>query len=55
MNTRGKALGRLAILLVVLAVAALAVAGVFGSRMNKKDSAGFHSIIFINKPLSACL
>ena len=43
MNTRGKALGRLAILLVVLAVAALAVAGVFGSRMNKKDSAGFRA------------
>ena len=43
MNTRGKALGRLGILLIVLAVAALAVAGVFGSRMNKRDSAGFRA------------
>ena len=43
MNTRGKALGKLVILLIVLAVAALAVAGVFGSRMNKRDSAGFRA------------
>ena len=43
MNTRGKALGKLVILLVVLAVVALAVAGVFGSRMNKRDSAGFRA------------
>ena len=43
MNTRGKALGRLVILLIVLAAAALAVAGVFGSRMNERDSAGFRA------------
>ena len=43
MNARGKALGKIVILLVVLAVVALAVAGVFGSRMNKRDSAGFRA------------
>ncbi len=41
MNRQGKALGKLLIALVVLAVVVLAVAGVVGSNLNKRDTSGY--------------
>ncbi len=43
MNRQGRTLGKLLIALVILAVVVLAVAGVAGSRMNRRDTSGYHA------------